>query len=295
MRSDQKSRWNLFKSNAWLFIMNAEMILDNEELFFTPVVEDYAPAFSNKETFRHPILGVYVEWWLRYAYASRDVEGNPVVCFIGNPQTGSHSCASVNKDGETVRKCPLQVSWTTTMKTYYTVNDKYNDRKGTVPAMTLEEAIEYIKGHTTKEIREKSKEKEELLGLAGDSEYYQKLLQDSRNENSKIRSGFIRCYLDSHRHEIEERLAQLHVCRVMAERYRVGHQEEVGLLRLVFKDGSLTQQEYQRRIKAIKKEQNRLEWDVHNCISEIVDDAYRRYGVMIFIYEVEDVMRNGEL
>lgn len=283
-----QSNRDLFYSNVWLFIDNAELILSNRDLFYTPV-SDYIPIFAKKESFRYHILGAYVEWWLRYPYASRDTKGNPVVYFIGNPMTGTHSCVSISREGEKIKKCQLRTAWTTTMKTYYDVNKKYNEKKGQVKAMTFQEAIDYIKAHTTPDIRKQSKQRAELLGMKGEIEYLNKQLEAERKQSEAQRTTLVKCYVDSHRREIEYALEHISVSTILADRYREKTSPIIAHHRAEFKAGIITQKEFQKQTGKIICNQRKLDNDIHHCEWSIVWPLLHEYGVAASFYEIKSI------
>ncbi|MCM1474957.1 MAG: hypothetical protein NC036_01765 [Muribaculaceae bacterium] len=151
---------NLFYENVWLLLDNAELVLNTPALFYAPTHEGDVP-----DDMKYSKVGVWVEWWVKHQSRSRDMSGNPVVYFIGNPMTGTHSSKSVNRDGEIIKKCSLRNSWMSVMKSYLDVHHQYTDTPRPADTMTLRETIEYVKQHTTPEIRETSRQKYELYYL----------------------------------------------------------------------------------------------------------------------------------
>lgn len=284
---------DLFYKNVWLFLINAKMILENESLFYTPVADGALP-FVNRDEFQYAILGVYVEWWLRYAYASRDVHGNPVVYFIGSPMTGSHSCRSIAPDGNVIEKCHLNVSWLTTMKTYYEVDSIYRNKKGKIEAMSIDKAIDYIIGHTSEEERKLSALESRTMELEGWNQFILKKEENINKQMDNMRIDFLRLILSHHQKEVKELLDQMHVCEVLGEQYRKSSLPVLSRLKRSLKSGQMSSKEYQMEVGKIRKRQKRLNFDIFRCGSELEWRIFSKYHIHTTIYEVIELLNDSE-
>ncbi|MCM1222111.1 MAG: hypothetical protein NC548_47340, partial [Lachnospiraceae bacterium] len=78
----------LFYEHAWLFIANAERILNDSRMFLAPVPVTNGLAYTGEGGFRKPTLGIYVEWWTQFAKASHTKDGMPLVYLAGSPLSG---------------------------------------------------------------------------------------------------------------------------------------------------------------------------------------------------------------
>ena len=58
---------NFFTDHALFFFDHREQILSDSRMFLAPVPIASGLAYVGSCGFQHPTLGVYIEWWMRYA------------------------------------------------------------------------------------------------------------------------------------------------------------------------------------------------------------------------------------
>ncbi|MCH5217878.1 MAG: hypothetical protein J1F07_04930 [Muribaculaceae bacterium] len=136
---------HLFTENAWFLLDNAERIFSDSRMFLAPVNIVNGLAYMGTSPFRHPTLGVYLEWWLNYREAAVDAKGNLVWYISGSPLSGSNCCSTVNPDG---LQLPIsqRTRFSDIWRSFCEVNNRYNEAKQRCEAYTLEEVLQILRG-----------------------------------------------------------------------------------------------------------------------------------------------------
>ncbi|MCM1319628.1 MAG: hypothetical protein NC217_04535 [Muribaculaceae bacterium] len=283
-----KDTRNLFYENVWLFLDNAEMIINTPALFYAPTSENIKPV----EQPGYSKIGVWVKWWKECQTRSRDTDGNPVVYFIGSPFSGMHSCMSVGRDGELIRKCPLHTSWMSVMKSYCNVNDEYKETAPPADAMNLSEAIDYVRKHSTPEIREASRQGMELCLLRDQVKSLRAQLDKSYKENDELKRNFLKYYVESRREEIGRMLQTLAKSQARSERYkalsmpiRIHHKKRL-------KQGEITQKEFQYLLTRIRKRQEQLDMEVSDCRDNLEMPILYKYSLHTTADELNRILQD---
>lgn len=142
MEDEEKALEHLFLKNAFVFLENREMIMSDSRMFLCPVPSHSGLAYTGTGGFRHPTLGVFVEWWINCVSANK-VESNGrkwlVYHIAGSPLSGSNSCGLVNPQGET--KCESLSPFSGLWKSFMQINRRYDDAKSRYEAYTLREVL----------------------------------------------------------------------------------------------------------------------------------------------------------
>ena len=182
---------HLFCENAWLLLEHAEEIMSDSRMFLAPVKVQNGIAYSGTSGFRHPTVGVYLEWWLNFSEAAVDGDGNLVWYISGTPLSGRNCCSSVNPDGEAV-KIRQRTRFLEIWSSFVKVNNRYNEAKQRCEAMSFEDLICKFRGEDYRlriiELRHEMKELVmmwERNRLLKSIDQLKKKLNDSFNLNKK--------------------------------------------------------------------------------------------------------------
>lgn len=143
-RAQERIDAKLFYEHAYLFLDNAEKILSDSRLFLTPVHVVNGLAYTGTNGFRHPTLGIYIEWWLYHKDVAIDAQGYPIWFISGSPLSGSNACSAVDRNGKTHR-AELHGEFLPVWKSFVAVNTRYTEVKGRYRAYGLQEAIDIIR------------------------------------------------------------------------------------------------------------------------------------------------------
>lgn len=142
-RRQERIDAKLFYGHAYLFLDNAERILSDSRLFFAPVHVVNGLAYTGTSGFRHPTLGIYIEWWLHHKEASIDAKGRPIWFISGSPLSGNNACSAVDRNGKTHR-AELNGQFLSVWRSFVAVNTRYTDVKGRYMAYGLQDVIDLL-------------------------------------------------------------------------------------------------------------------------------------------------------
>ena len=142
-RRQERIDAKLFYEHAYLFLDNAERILSDSRLFFAPVHVVNGLAYTGTSGFRHPTLGIYIEWWLHHKDASIDANGRLIWFISGSPLSGNNACSAVDRNGKTHR-AELNGQFVSVWRSFVEVNTRYTEAKGRYVAYGLQEVIDIL-------------------------------------------------------------------------------------------------------------------------------------------------------
>ena len=142
-RRQERIDAKLFYGHAYLFLDNAERILSDSRMFFAPVHVVNGLAYTGTSGFRHPTLGIYIEWWLHHKEASIDAKGRPIWFISGSPLSGNNTCSAVDRNGKTHR-AELNGQFLFVWRSFVAVNTRYTDVKGRYMAYGLQDVIDLL-------------------------------------------------------------------------------------------------------------------------------------------------------
>ena len=142
---EEKRLYQLFLKNAHNIWAHSEQILSDSRLFLTQVPVQSGLAYTGISGFRHPTLGVYIEWWSSCEQSVQRLQDGRVGLVYhlsGSPLSGINSCAMVLADGTTKSVClePFGPNW----KSFMIINKSYTAHKHACEHYTLDEAIAII-------------------------------------------------------------------------------------------------------------------------------------------------------
>ena len=142
---NDEERKTLFLNNAFLFLQNKDRIMSDSRMFLCPIPIQNGLAYTGTAGFNHPILGVYLEWWLSCEKATilKEDKTKWLVYFIsGSPLSGANKCGIVNEKGdiESETLCPFSLVW----RSFTSINKRYDEAKSLYQAYTLEEVVKKL-------------------------------------------------------------------------------------------------------------------------------------------------------
>ena len=135
----------LFYTNAFLFWNHRDIIYSDSRTFLAPVPVYNSVAYINDSVFRHPTLGIYLEWWERcrqaHVITSKGEQLLWQIC--GSPLSGKNTCAAVNKEGKstTISVYPFNPMWHSLID----INSRYDSIKPIFETYSLEQVIQKLR------------------------------------------------------------------------------------------------------------------------------------------------------
>lgn len=142
---EQLYNHHLFTEHAWFLLANAEKILSDSRMFLARVKVQSGLAYIGTSGFWRPTLGVYIEWWLNYRQTAIDKNGNLVWYISGSPFSGRNCCSSITPEGKQV-KLAQHTSFSSIVRSFMEVNNRYTEAKQRCEAYTLEEVLIMLRG-----------------------------------------------------------------------------------------------------------------------------------------------------
>ena len=268
----------LFYENIPLFLANADRILKDSLLFLAPVHVQNGIAYTDTSGFRHPTLGVYIEWWRYYKEDSIDRHGRPIWYISGSPLSGCHVCASVDSNGVD-HKAELCGNFSGIWAPFTDVNTRYDEAKARFMAYTLEEAIALLKNETTENQLLKMHIRLEHLKLSKMTEFLQAELRTARGQATEYKDRLIELLVEDNREAVtayHEKCLNLQTIAKLRYEHFLKRRAE---LRRQQHAGEITNKEYQQAFHSIKIERQDADFAAQNYeqagLAEIFGDDAR--------------------
>lgn len=147
IRLEDRPEVQLFLMNAHYLFEHSNDILNDSRMFLCPVPFENILLCFGVSGFRHPTLGVYIEWWERCQDVRLlDEQGEKWLLYqlAGSPLTHCNSCGLVNSEGETTRqhigKCFMDVC-----RLFIRINRRYDDVKPYCEAYSMEDVLKRLR------------------------------------------------------------------------------------------------------------------------------------------------------
>ena len=192
-----------FYKNAFLFWNCRDLIYSDSRMFLAPVPVRNGLAYIGENGFRHPTLGVYLEWWERCEQSHiltekgvfHKTKEERLVWFIsGSPLSGCNACASADKSGKT-KTTPVDM-FSTVWRSFAEINNRYNEIKHLYDAYSLEQVVEML-NHKESHIRYK------VL-----SEWQQSQIAQLADERNYWKDKYYRQLTEPYREQLEPMLGR---------------------------------------------------------------------------------------
>lgn len=284
LKAQQERESHLFTDNAFLFLSHAQRILSDSRMFLAPVKGIISGlAYTGTGGFRHPTLGVYVEWWLsclaalqqeaptyyRHAELKPQRETGQWLLFrlAGSPLSGSNACDMVSRGGE--QWCGSISDFSGAWRTFVKINSRYDEAKSVCQAYTLQEVLEILaqEGCTVNRlVIDNLFLANKVAKIQRDLEYYERRCQEITDE-------FHQHLVLSRADEIEQALSDLEEEQAKLLNGIDDIKRQRRRLRRQLKDREITNVEYQRAWHPLHLKLN----DTQNAISHLCDQTRRRF------------------
>ena len=128
-------------------------------MFLSPRPFNNGLAYIGESGFKHPTLGVYIEWWLtNQEVRLLDENGNKwlVWYLAGSPLTHANSCGLVRDDGMMISKnIP---DFMKVVKNFWAINKRYDEVKLGYKSFSFKEVINEIRSKDTTPSKDEGKE-----------------------------------------------------------------------------------------------------------------------------------------
>jgi len=145
-KPEREEEIKLFLKNAWYFYEHYKDICADSRKFLAYVPIQSGIAYMGGSGFRHPTLGVYVEWWHFCDSAVVELKGEKWLVWhiAGSPMSGMNRCSLVNAEGKS-QTCSID-HFSFTWSSFVRVNTRYDECKSKYQAYTLEEVVDLMCG-----------------------------------------------------------------------------------------------------------------------------------------------------
>ena len=262
----------LFNENVHLFLANADKILSDSRLFLAPVPVQNGLAYTGTGGFRHPTLGVYIEWWLYYKEDSIDRKGRPIWYISGSPLSGRNVCSSVDRKGK-AHRAELNGLFSDVWGSFTEVNTRYDEAKSRFLAYSLEEVVALLKEETDDAQLFKTHLRLEYVKFRKEVDSLKSRLRSAQEQTMKYQDRLRKMLFESKREEATAYYEKWQNLRTVAKlRYEHFIQRRLELRKQLRAD-EITNKEYQQTLQSIRKAKEDADyaiWDfAHTGLSEV--------------------------
>ncbi|MDE6050302.1 MAG: hypothetical protein K2G08_01335 [Paramuribaculum sp.] len=291
-KAERLRKEQLFYEHAHLFLANADMILKDSMLFFTPVDVYSGLAYTGTGGFRNPTLGVYIEWWLNHKEAAFDTRGCPIWFISGSPLSGCHACCSVDRKGRKQR-ARLQGTFSAVWRSFIEVNKRYNAVKGQVDAYTIEEAIELLERKTDRHRLFVSHVRLEAMKYDNEIKALKHALVQAKEMMTRFSNRVSESVFKNNKEVVEkyyEKCLDLETASRLAREFFLETRRN---LRRELRSGELDNITYQRRLFPLRKRADEAEREEYIFKSNGLKDAIGEDAELLRFYDVKRIMSNS--
>ena len=266
----------LFVKNAFYLLAHKERILSDSRMFLCPVHVQNGLAYTGTSGFHHPILGVYIEWWLNCEGALQtDKKGCRTMVYqlAGSPLSGANRCGVVNEKGKTdvVSLSSFSSYWSPFMK----INQRYTEAKYKYEAYTLQQVLDILERESLEEVSyvhtiETEFMKRQILAL---NEKVEQLQKDCSHWHAKYLETIMK-YNDTKAREL---YAEYETFETEVNAEIDGLREQKKVLKASLKSGKINNKAYQRQLmpllKRIQDLKAKLDLFKHSRVKEVFLDG----------------------
>lgn len=260
---EEKAEAELFTKNAYFLLLHANDILADSRMFLAPIRGITSGImYTGTSGFRHPTLGVYIEWWLNCEESVIEQENGEVKLvykLMGSPLSGMNHCGVVAQDGTTgIQSLP---SFLPLWSKFMNINTAYDEYKFTCEAYTLEEVLAILRnGEKDVPLLEATQRSMRWRTIAKETKIKLKKAKDKIREMERtIRLLHIRIHAADLLPHYIAYLKRKQECEARLEELHTQHIEQ----RRRLKAGEITNNEHSLMVKAYYKEKGDLEYIVH--------------------------------
>ena len=274
---EEKEMKKLFLENAFVFLENRERILSDSRMFLCPVPIQNGLAYTGISGFRHPTLGIYVEFWKACPY-SNIMEKNGKKWLLwhiaGSPLSGSNRCGLVNPQGET--KCEQVTNFINIWRPFMEINTRYDKAKGRYEAYTLREVLAIFEREGCKVAFRKNTH---IFFLEQTNRQLKREIQNLRAYSKQLFGKYRLHLLNEKRKELEVFMAEYHTkCDDVRDKLVKIHVQRMEL-RKQMREGVIDNLQYQRLWMPIHKEKNEIQAELVRFEQETLREMFPDFSV----------------
>jgi hypothetical protein len=274
---EEKEMKKLFLENAFVFLENRERILSDSRMFLCPVPIQNGLAYTGISGFRHPTLGIYVEFWKACPY-SNIMEKNGKKWLLwhiaGSPLSGSNRCGLVNPQGET--KCEQVTNFINIWRPFMEINTRYDKAKGRYEAYTLREVLAIFEREGCKVAFRKNTH---IFFLEQTNRQLKREIQNLRAYSKQLFGKYRLHLLNEKRKELEVFMAEYHTkCDDVRDKLAKIHVQRMEL-RKQMREGVIDNLQYQRLWMPIHKEKNEIQAELVRFEQETLREMFPDFSV----------------
>ncbi len=268
----------IFYENVYLFLANADRILNDSRLFLTPVPVQNGLAYTGTSGFLKPTLGVYIEWWILYKQHSFDRNNRPIWFISGSPLSGAHACSVVDAKGNKHRAA-LNGMFLDVWSTFTKVNTRYDDAKSRFIAFSLEEAVALLRKETDEKRLFRLHVRMEAFKYSRKIESLQNDLEYAKSINSKYRARLVDLLFEVNRKKAQVSYDKWVKLKAKARSLYEHFLERRRELRKQLRSGEIDNKTYEQTLHPLNVARQDAEFNVFEYenlgIKEVFgDDAY---------------------
>jgi hypothetical protein len=271
---EEKEMKKLFLENAFVFLENRERILSDSRMFLCPVPIQNGLAYTGISGFRHPTLGIYIEFWKACPYSNiMEKDGKKWLLWhiAGSPLSGSNRCSLVNPQGETKYEqvTPFKDIW----RPFMEINTRYDKAKWRYEAYTLREVLAIFEREGCKVTFRKNTH---IFFLEQANRQLKREIQNLRAYSNQLYGKYRHHLLNEKRKELEAFIAEYHTkCDDVRDKITMIHVQRMEL-RKQMREGVIDNLQYQRLWKPIHKEKKEIQAELvrfeQNTLREMIPD-----------------------
>lgn len=273
----EKELKKLFLENAFVFLENRERILSDSRMFLCPVPVQSGLAYTGTSGFRHPTLGIYIEFW-NACPASNIMEKNGqkwLLWYIaGSPPSGSNRCSLVNPQGET--KCEQVTSFKDIWIPFMEINTRYDKAKRRYEAYTLREVLAILEREGCKVAFRKSTH---ILFLEQTNRQLKKKIQNLKAYSNHLYGKYRHHLLCLKRKELEAFITEYQTKRNDASNKLAMIQMQRMELRKQMREGVINNLQYQRLWMPIHKKKKEIQAELLRFEQNILREMFPDFSV----------------
>ena len=274
---EEKEMKKLFLENAFVFLENRERILSDSRMFLCPVPIQNGLAYTGISGFRHPTLGIYVEFWKACPY-SNIMEKNGKKWLLwhiaGSPLSGSNRCGLVNPQGET--KCEQVTNFINIWRPFMEINTRYDKAKRRYEAYTLREVLAIFEREGCKVAFRKNTH---IFFLEQTNRQLKREIQNLRAYSKQLFGKYRLHLLNEKRKELEVFMAEYHTkCDDVRDKLAKIHVQRMEL-RKQMREGVIDNLQYQRLWMPIHKEKNEIQAELVRFEQETLREMFPDFSV----------------
>lgn len=293
--ADLKAQQKLFFDHAFFFLANKERILGDSRMFLAPVPVQSGLAYTGISGFRHPTLGIYLEFWLNCPQAtSTNQEGKLrlVQRLSGSPLSGSNCCGVVYEDGTT--ECLSLPRFKDLWSTFMEINCRYDEEKAMCESYSLQQVVDILEKGAEPESCNLSEVYAAFYKREAD--YWQSRCISAEETCAQLRKELRRCKMNAVRQQLADLVAD-------ADR-RQGEIDTIAeVIRSTRRDmlkqlhaNEMTPAEYQRWWMSFppRKEKDNATSELRHLIDDTLETLFPDDHFSMSLQEVREFLADGE-